>query len=150
MLATDSNLASTLPEKAKTKRPRPVVLLIQLLWTHITLGAFAAVWSIWTAGHATDVSMFLFAVIFSMPIAVVLTMLISRGHGWARHTWSALYVFHLLFIKTTVEQLLTSGWVSCALGIAAEVAIAVALTLSYLPTARGWFHHMRSARRFHL
>jgi hypothetical protein len=150
MLATDANPTSTLPEKAKTEKPRPVALLIQLLWTHIALGALSAVWSMWNAGNATDVSMILFAVIISMPIAAVLTMLISRGHGWARHLWTALYIFHLLFIKATVEQLLTSGWVSRALGIAAEIAIAVALTLSYLPAARGWFHGMRSARRSRL
>ena len=125
----------------------PVAVLIVLLWARIGIDVLSSILVLLIAGNEADTAMTLVVLAIVAPIVVTLTLLISRGYGWVRHLWSALYLLHILSIQGSLKILLTGPWVLRACGIAGELLIAVALVLAYSPSARVWFHDMRIARR---
>jgi hypothetical protein len=110
------------------------------------LGVLYSVWASFIAGNTIDMQMLLFGLAVGLPVVIAFTILLSRGYGWVRHVWSALWVFHLLFIEATVKIWIAGPWMEGVSGIAGEVTIAAALVLSYSPTSRAWFRAMRNAR----
>jgi hypothetical protein len=133
--------------------PPAVKLAVRFMWATLVLSAVssALTWfeSPTLADSTMEVIAFIFVLLFSFGITIVLILYIQRGANWARVVNLLLFVFGAASYIFVAAKDATQSPQSPALRVLEIVSwgISIAsLVMLYFPAANTWFREMRAYR----